>query len=101
MLRKAHLRERVSGLRLSARYNDFSMPRLGIMVPKRQIRLASERNRVKRLIRESFRASVPRHLSVDIVVGANKSVVVQTNDEVFRQLANLWLLMEGQLCEDR
>lgn len=35
--------------------NDFQRPRLGIVVSKRNAKKAVDRNRVKRVIRESFR----------------------------------------------
>lgn len=35
--------------------NDFQRPRLGIIVSKRNAKKAVDRNRVKRVIRESFR----------------------------------------------
>ena len=34
-----------------------SYPKLGFVVPKRVLRLATDRNRIKRVLRESFRAS--------------------------------------------
>lgn len=48
--------------------NDTGRPRLGVVVPKRQIKLASHRNRAKRLVRESFRKNRAQLPPVDIVV---------------------------------
>ena len=51
-----------------ARATDVGNARLGIAVSKRNLRLAVERNRIKRLVRESFRGSSIRELGVDIVI---------------------------------
>jgi len=46
--------------------NDVGKPRLGMAVAKKKIKNATDRNRVKRTVRESFRTSaIP---AVDIVV---------------------------------
>ena len=42
------------GLLILARMNDCSTPRLGLVVPKKVLKRAVWRNRVKRLVRESF-----------------------------------------------
>ena len=51
-----------------ARATKVGKARLGIAVSKRNLRLAVERNRIKRLVRESFRTSEIRDLSMDIVI---------------------------------
>lgn len=50
------------------RHNDIGHARLGISVPKRAIKFASDRNTVKRVIRESFRRRQAQLDSLDIVV---------------------------------
>ncbi|MFV2061014.1 MAG: ribonuclease P protein component, partial [Gammaproteobacteria bacterium] len=40
---------------LLSRQNDREVARLGLAIAKKQLRLAVSRNRIKRLIRESFR----------------------------------------------
>jgi len=63
------------GTRASDRYftfialpNHLDHSRLGIAVSKKALRQATERNRVRRLIRESYRLSVARAVPVDLVV---------------------------------
>lgn len=52
-------------------------PRLGIVVAKRNVKLAVERNRLKRAIRESFRHQCQQLTGLDIVVVVKKNFVSQ------------------------
>jgi ribonuclease P protein component len=48
--------------------NDLGQGRIAIAVPKRILKSAADRNYVKRVIREQFRRSGFRALSVDVLV---------------------------------
>ena len=48
--------------------NLFGVPRLGVIVPKRVFPRAVDRNRMKRLLRELFRAQQARLGSRDILI---------------------------------
>lgn len=48
--------------------NEGERPRLGLAIGKKRIRRAVTRNRVKRLIRESFRLNAPELAALDLVV---------------------------------
>lgn len=54
--------------RLSARSNALPYARLALVVPKRFAPRAVDRNRVRRLIRESFRLNQLRFAGQDLVV---------------------------------
>ena len=73
-----------------ARKNSLSHPRLGLAVPKKQIKTAVGRNRFKRLARESFRLKQHQLPDKDFVVIAKKSVQELSNDEIFRLFDKLW-----------
>jgi len=55
---------------LLARDNSLSVARIGFVLPKRRIRHAVARNRVKRIIREVFRQQQVMLSGLDIVVMA-------------------------------
>ncbi|CCO59837.1 Ribonuclease P protein component [Vibrio nigripulchritudo] len=73
-----------------ARKNSLSHPRLGLAVPKKQIKTAVGRNRFKRLARESFRLSQHQLPNKDFVVIAKKSAQDLSNEEMFKLLDKLW-----------
>jgi ribonuclease P protein component len=50
--------------------NTLGRSRIGFVLPKRRVRHAVERNRVKRIIREAFRHLPPDYPPLDIVVMA-------------------------------
>lgn len=77
-------------LLLLARDNELEHPRLGLVIGKKNVRLAVERNRVKRLIRESFRLHQDDIGSWDIVIIARKGLAEQSSTELRKQLRRFW-----------
>ncbi|MBL1416636.1 MULTISPECIES: ribonuclease P protein component [Moritella] len=73
-----------------AKNNSLGHPRLGLAVPKKAIKLAVGRNRVKRLIRESFRTRQHDFPNVDIVVIAKSGIANLENAEIDALLEKLW-----------
>lgn len=64
--------------------------RLGLVVAKKHIRRAHERNRIKRLVRESFRQRC-RHLPpLDIIVLARGAGQEADNRQIFHSLQRHW-----------
>ena len=59
-----------------AKKNDLNRPRLGLAVPKKHIQSAVERNRLKRIIRESFRLKQKLLTGKDIVVVVREKIEV-------------------------
>ena len=75
---------------LLARKNTLQQPRLGITLAKKRIRRAHERNRVKRLVRESFRHHLALLADLDIVVIGKTGLDQLSNQEIFRLLEKQW-----------
>ncbi|MFC3122032.1 ribonuclease P protein component [Agaribacter flavus] len=73
-----------------ARHNDLEKPRLGITVPKKKVKLASNRNRIKRCIRESFRLIAHELPNVDIIVVAKHGIGDMNNRAINEQLDKQW-----------
>lgn len=56
-----------------ARVGEQPQARLGIVVAKRNVKLAVERNKLKRLVRESFRMQQQNLNGLDVVVVIKKN----------------------------
>lgn len=72
------------------RRNGLGHPRLGLAIAKRQVRFAIERNRLKRLIRESFRVTKEELSDLDIVIIARRKAGASDNAAVYVSLARHW-----------
>jgi len=70
--------------------NGTSHPRIGLTVAKRYVKRAHERNRIKRLIRESFRLNQHEMPALDIVVLVRNGVMEMENAELTRLIEKLW-----------
>lgn len=73
-----------------AKNNSLEHPRLGLAVPKKAVKLAVGRNRIKRIFRESFRARQHQLPNVDIVVIAKSGISNLDNAEINALLEKLW-----------
>ncbi|MBI80835.1 MAG: ribonuclease P protein component [Gammaproteobacteria bacterium] len=69
--RKPDLRFNSGNFRILARQNEVDLPRLGVSIKKRDYKLAVERNRLKRRIKNSFRVNLNRLPGYDFVVMVN------------------------------
>ena len=65
-------------------------PRIGLTVAKKNVRRAHERNRIKRLTRESFRLRQHELPAMDFVVVAKKGVADLDNRALSEALEKLW-----------
>ena len=82
------------GLSILARGNERGHARLGMVVSARVARRAVARNRIKRVIRESFRLRQARLKGWDVVVIARSGAVRQDNRELFATLEGHWKKLE-------
>ncbi|HVT35044.1 MAG TPA: ribonuclease P protein component [Nevskiaceae bacterium] len=77
-------------LSAAVRHNGLGIPRLGLALAKKNIALATMRNRIKRHIRESFREHQAALPSADIVVFAKASAARATQADLHAALEQLW-----------
>lgn len=75
---------------LLARDNGLDHPRIGLVIGKKNVRLAVERNRIKRIARDSFRLHQDQLAALDIVVIARKGLGDLENEELHYQFRKLW-----------
>lgn len=75
---------------LLTRENGLGHPRIGMVIGKKSVKLSVERNRLKRLIRESFRQHQALLGGWDIVVVARKGIADSDNVEIARQFGKFW-----------
>jgi len=73
-----------------AHFHDRGEPRLGMAVSRRTARSAVIRNRIKRLVRESFRHGCDRLPCADIVVISRPPAAEASNKTLTRSLEGHW-----------
>lgn len=78
------------GLLFLARRNNLTFPRLGLVIGKKNVKKAVDRNQLKRIIRESFRLNLADYPSIDIVVIARKPCAQYDKPQMWEVLNILW-----------
>ena len=73
-----------------AKPSEQPKSRLGLVVAKKKVRRAHERNRIKRLARESFRLHQQQLALIDIVVMPKMGIETVPNAELHQQLQFAW-----------
>ncbi|MBK4988584.1 MULTISPECIES: ribonuclease P protein component [Pseudomonas] len=77
-------------LLILARENGLDHPRLGLVIGKKSVKLAVQRNRLKRLMRDSFRLNQQTLAGLDIVIVARKGLGEVENPELHQHFGKLW-----------
>ncbi|WP_308364630.1 MULTISPECIES: ribonuclease P protein component [unclassified Microbulbifer] len=77
-------------LLILARPNDLGHPRLGLVIAKKHVRNASDRNRIKRIVRETFRLRQHQLPPLDAVVLARTGAGELDRAELAALLDKLW-----------
>jgi len=88
--RGRHRRTDVEGLLARSRNTGETGPRLGLAISKRILKRSVDRNRIKRLVRESFRHHYSTLPNVDLVVLAKPELSRMDNAGILQQLGVLW-----------
>ena len=70
--------------------NDLGYPRLGLAISKKHAKRAVDRNRIKRIIRESFRLNQANLPAADFVIMAKPLTKSVINADLFESLNNHW-----------
>ena len=77
-----------------ARHTDEKRARLGVIVAKKNIPLAVQRNRFKRITREVFRRSLIEGLDVIVLAKQNKKKL--RSSALADELSDLLIRLEGE-----
>lgn len=78
------------GLTVLTVKNTVDHPRLGLAIAKKHIRLATDRNRIKRIIRESFRLNQSAFSNIDIVVLSRPGLTRREDTQIWSALERHW-----------
>lgn len=81
-----------------ARPNKQNHARLGLAISKKCAKRAVDRNRIKRLFRESFRLNQHKLPSVDIIAMCKPSAIKLTNQEMHSQIEKQWHFMRKKFA---
>jgi ribonuclease P protein component len=77
-------------LLLLATANQHAQHRLGLVIAKKSVRQAVQRNRVKRLSREFFRKLCPEEINFDVVLLARRGLDDLDNAQISSILRDQW-----------
>lgn len=80
------------GFMICARTNGLDCPRLGLSVSKRFVGKAVQRNRIKRIIRESFICCRDMLLLMDFVVLSRPGIEKVRTETMFQKFQTYWLV---------
>lgn len=81
-----------------ARENSLGHARLGLAISKKSAKLAVDRNRIKRMFRESFRLNQHNLPSVDIIAMCKPSAILLDNQEMRKQIDTQWHFMRKKFA---
>lgn len=75
---------------LLAASNQLEHPRIGFIIAKKQVRLAVQRNRIKRIVRETFRTQSHSDFNYDVIVMARKGLDQKSSREIRKEFERMW-----------
>ena len=77
------------------RENNREQARLGLAISKKNCRQATARNRIKRIVRESFRQHQEQLAGIDVVVMNQPAAAAGSNRQLFDSLTGHWRCCEA------
>ncbi len=99
VFKQARLRSSDRYLTLLALPTEQPGSRLGLAISRKSARRAVDRNRIKRIIRDSFRRYQHQLPAMDIVVISRAGIEKCTSTELFNALEIHWVRL-NQSCKD-
>lgn len=87
---KANFKASTHNFLLLAASNKLQHARIGFIIARKNVRLAVQRNRIKRITREYFRHHSDEIPSIDIIVLVRKGFDHLNNDDINASLDLVW-----------
>ena len=94
---KKPVRASEPGVLVLACKNDKERSRLGLTVPKKVLKRAVWRNRIKRIARETFRQNQHSLPNIDLVILARPKIEEKSNSELREVFIRLWRQISHRL----
>lgn len=91
-----------ASFKILGRCSGQAQSRLGMAVSRQVDKRAVARNRLKRIVRQSFREHYlggNRHLSLDIVVLPRRQAVSESNKQLFEDLSRHWRRIDERISK--
>ncbi len=70
--------------------NNLNYPRLIIIIKKKYIKLSTFRNKIKRIIRETFRIKQYKIKKLDYLIIVKKNIIFLNKNKIFNYLKKKW-----------
>ncbi|MEE8060104.1 MAG: ribonuclease P protein component [Pseudomonadales bacterium] len=93
----AKLKVSTQQLLFLAHPNGMTYPRIGLVVAKKNAKHAVQRNRIKRIARESFRLMQHQLTGIDTIVLARRGLDQMNNPTLHSMFAQLWQQLQHQV----
>jgi ribonuclease P protein component len=77
-------------LLMIAKKNGLCLPRLGLVISKKNVSTSVQRNRIRRVIRNSFRLNQELLTGLDIVILARSNLDLLSNEQLGEKLQQLY-----------
>ena len=97
---KKATRSRDKWFTVLCRENQKDIARLGLAISKKHCRQATGRNRLKRVVRESFRQHQAELAGLDVVVINQAPARAATNGQLFDSMAGHWRRCRNTRSDD-
>lgn len=98
---KARLKVSSPKILILAHPNELSRARIGLVIAKKHVKLAVGRNRIKRVLRDSFRHHQHELEGLDIVVLARKGLATLDNQQLHLCCQQLWQQLQKRVAKQQ
>ncbi len=73
---------------MKSKINNLNYPRIKIIINKKHIKYSYKRNKIKRIIKESFRLNQHNIKNIDLILLINKNTIY--TKKIFLKITKIW-----------